>query len=206
MNTKKKESTSLTPLYSLEGLLESPSLPDPQIYQYYRNLAKRRIIINDVIDSNIVESAILPLLEMDNDGTGEEIEIVLCTNGGCVFDGMALCDVIDGLKTKTTITILTYGYSMGSLIAIAGFNNPNVTKRCYKHSTCLFHGGVTYLEGNSNAVKDTFEFYQKYDEKIKEYTISHSKITEDEYHRLERYEWYMTAETMLEKGIVDEII
>lgn len=190
----------------LNELLGSSGLPDPVMYQYYKNLGQRRIIINDAIGAEIVEMVILPLLEMDNDGSGKPIEIVLCTCGGSLFDGMALCDVIDNLKCPTTVTVITYAYSMGSIILMAGYNNPNVTKKCYKHSTALLHAGSTYLEGNSTSVKDQFAFNQKFEESVKQYTLSHSSITEEEYDKMERYEWYMTSDTMLEKGLVDEII
>lgn len=190
----------------LNELVKGGNLPDPIMYQYYKNLNNRKIVINDTIGAEIVEMVILPLLEMDNDGSGKPIEIVLCTCGGSLFDGMALCDVIDNLKCPTTITVITYAYSMGGIILMAGFNNPNVKKRCYKHSTALLHAGSTYLEGHSSSVKDQFEFNQKFEEKIKTYTITHSNITEKEYDKMERYEWYMTSDTMLEKGLVDEVI
>lgn len=182
------------------------SLPDPVMYQYYKNLKNRKIIINDQIGADIVEMVMIPLLDMDNDGTGKPIEIILNTVGGSLFDGASLCNIIDELKCPTTITVMTYAYSMGSIILMAGYNNPNVTKRCYKFSTALLHAGSSYLEGNSTSVKDQFNFYQKFEDIIKEYTLSHSKITSEEYEKMERYEWYMTSDIMLEKGLVDEII
>lgn len=195
---------------SVEELLEllgtSSCLPNTYDYQYYKGLANRTILINDVIDERLVETVMVPLLEMDNDDSGEPIHIILNTRGGSIFNGMPLCDIIDNLKSPTTITVLTYAYSMGSVILMAGYNNPNVTKRCYKHSTALLHAGSTYLEGNSSSVKDTFNFHQKFENKIKEYTLSHSKITEDEYNTMERYEWYMTSEDMLDKGLVNEVL
>ena len=51
-----------------------------------------------------------------------------------------------------------------------------------------------------------YKFYQRYDEYLKSYTLSHSKITEEEYDKMERYEWYMTSADMLEKGLVDEVL
>lgn len=193
---------------TLESLLSgsTPGLPDPIQYQYYKSLTNRKILINNKIDSTIVETAILPLLEMDSDKTGKPIEILLNTVGGSLFDGMALCDVIDNLKTPTIITCMTYAYSMGSIILMAGANNPVVKKRCYKHSTALVHAGNSYLEGGAMQVKDQFNFYQDYEKLIKEYTLSHTKISEEEYDRMERYEWYMASDVMLAKGLVDEII
>lgn len=191
---------------SLDELLGSPTDLSIPCYQYYKGLKNRRIIINDQITSDIVESVMLPLLEMDNDGSGKPIEIILCSVGGSLFDGMALCDIIDSLKTPTTIKVITYAYSMGGLILMSGYNNPNVKKVCYKHSTALIHAGSTYLEGNSTSVRDTFNFHQDFEKKIKEYTLSHSNITDEEYDKMERFEWYMTSDIMLEKGLVDEIL
>ncbi len=190
----------------LDELMADTTLPSPEMYQYYKNLKSRKIIINKQIGKEIVETVMIPLLEMDNDGTGEPIEIILNTVGGSLFDGATLCNIIDNLKTPTTITVMTYAYSMGSIILMSGFNNPNVKKRCYKFSTALLHAGTDYLEGNSSSVKDQFNFYRKFEDLIKDYTLSHSNITPEEYDKMERYEWYMTSDIMLEKGLVDEII
>lgn len=191
---------------SLDELLANPTELSPITYQYYKGLQNRTVIINEQITSDIVETAILPLIEMDNDGTGKPITIRLSTVGGSLFDGITLCDIIDHLKTKTTIIVQTYAYSMGGIILMAGYNNPNVKKVCYKHSTALLHAGSTYLEGNSTSVKDQFHFHERFEKKLKEFTLTHSKITEEEYDAMERYEYYMDSDTMLEKGLVDEIL
>lgn len=130
--------------------------PDPVIYQYYRNLLQRKLVINDGIDESSLEMITLPLLEMDNDGSGKPIEICLNTHGGSVYDGLSICNIIDGLKTPTTITVVTYAFSMGGLILMAGFNNPNIKKRCYPFSVGLIHAGEISFGGNANSVRDFF--------------------------------------------------
>lgn len=181
-------------------------LTTPDVFQYYKGLSDRTIIINEVIDSDMLERVMLPLIEMDNDGTGEPITLILNTEGGAVFAGMPLCDMIDQVKTPLTIVVPMYAFSMGSLILMAGFNNPNVTKKCYKHSVALIHAGSTYLDGDASAVRDTFKFNERYEQMIHKYIVSHSKISEEQYEKMERYEWYMTSDDMLELGIVDEVI
>lgn len=189
-----------------EDILESIPVMSPTLYQYYKGLEERRIVINDALDNDIIERVALPLIEMDNDGTGAPIDIVLSSPGGSVFDAMVLCDIIDRLKTPTTITVMGYAYSMGSIILMAGFNNENVKKVCYPFSTALVHSGSTYMEGAANIVKDTFHFTQRFEELIKSYILSHSYITEEEYSKMERYEWYMLADDMLRLGLVDEVL
>ena len=74
------------------------------INNQYENLLKNRIIlINDTISDLTIDKVVMPLLQMDNDGTGKKITIYINTNGGSVYDGLCLCNIIEGLKTKTEI-------------------------------------------------------------------------------------------------------
>ena len=182
------------------------SLPDPAIYQYYKNLKNRKLIINEEISDTILEMAVIPYIEMDNDGSGEPIEIMISTVGGDLYSGFNLVDQIEKAKTPTTIHIMGMAASMGTLIAMAGKNNPNVKTVCHPFSVGLIHSGSQYMEGSTHAVKDTFDFSQHYEEKIKQYILSHSKITSDYYDKIERKELWLDADEMMRLGIVDEII
>lgn len=177
------------------------------INNQYENLLKNRIIlINDLISELTIDKVVMPLLQMDNDGTGEKITIYINTNGGSVYDGLVLCDVIERLKCPTDVIVLGYAYSMGSIILMSGKNNPNVKRYCYPFSTALIHGGSAYVGGTSSQVKDYFKFNEKYEKRISEFIVSHTNLSEDDYVAIERYEAYMDSDEMLEKGLVDEII
>lgn len=190
---------------ALSDLLDS-SLPDPVDYAYYNGLTERKIIINSQISDDLLEVAILPYIQMDNDGSGEPIEIIISTVGGDIYSGFNLVDQIEKAKTPTIIHIMAMAASMGTLIAMAGKNNPNVKTVCHPFSVGLIHSGSQYMEGSAHAVKDTFDFTQHYEEKIKAYILSHSNIDEDYYEKIERKELWLDADEMLRLGIVDEII
>lgn len=178
----------------------------PETYQYFLGLENRRIVINEEIGSDLVTKVILPLLDFDNDGSGEPIEILINSVGGSALDGLVLCDIIDKLKTPTTITVLGYAFSMGCIILAAGKHNHNVKKVCYPFSVALLHDGNNALMGSVGDVKDTYKFYNRLDKRIKKYILANTEITEDEYCSMERKQWYMDSECMLEKGLVDEIL
>ena len=190
----------------LDSLMTDALAYDPVQYQYYLGLQNRTVLINMSIDASVTETVMLPLLQMDNDGTNEPIKIIITTPGGSLYDGIVVCDIIDNLKCPTEVIVLNYAYSMGSLMLMAGYNNPNVVKKCYKHSTALIHGGSLYFEGNASNVKDQYKFNEEFEQKIKDYTLSHSKITEEEYDKHSKQEWYMTSDDMLKYGLVDEVI
>lgn len=204
MELSEKEYSEVVEKLELETtLLEETEIVD-SVYKHL--LSKRIILINDVISANTIEKVVMPLLGMDNDGTNEKITIYINTNGGSVYDGLVVCNIIERLKTKTDIIVLGYAYSMGSLILMAGKNNPNVTRYCYPFSTSLIHGGSSFVSGTSSQVKDYFKFNERYEKRISEFIVSHTNLTQDDYMAIERYEAYMDSDEMLEKGLVDVIL
>lgn len=190
----------------LIATLQPKGLPDPILYQYYKNLINRKIVINEQIGDALLETAILPFIEMDNDNSGKPIEIIINSAGGEVYNGFNLVDQIEKAKSPVTIHIMSMAASMGFLIAMAGKNNPNVTTVCHPFSVGLLHSGSQYMSGSAHAVKDTFDFSQHYEEKIKEYILTHTKIDEKLYDKIERKEYWMDADEMVRLGIVDYII
>ena len=191
-------------LEELLAELQPKGLPDPILYQYFRNLLNRKIVINEQIGDALLETAILPFIEMDNDGTNEPIEIIISTVGGEIYSGFNFVDQIEKAKSPVTIHIMAMAASMGFLIAMAGKNNPNVKTVCHPFSVGLLHSGSQYMEGSAHAVKDTFDFSQHYEEKIKDYILQHTNIDENLYDKIERKEYWMDANEMKRLGIVDE--
>ena len=191
----------------------------PDLYQYYKGLANSRVILAGEIMDDIVENVAIPLLDMikEKEDTREKIlkgfplklepiEIIIHSPGGSVYDSMFLANIIDKTTVPINVKILGNALSMGMIIAMAGYNNSNVTKECYGFSIGLIHAGSLKMEGEANAVRDTMEFNDKYSEMMKQYVLSHSKITEEEYEAHNSKQWYLTAEYMLNYGIVDKLI
>ena len=204
MSLSEKEYTELAEKLDAEQIiLEETDIINNQ----YENLLKNRIIlINDVISELTIDKIVMPLLQMDNDGTSKKITIYINSNGGSVYDGLVLCNIIEQLKTPTDVIVLGYAYSMGSIILMSGKNNPNVVRKCYPFSIALIHGGSAYIGGTSSQVKDYFKFNEKFEKRIADFIITHTNLSEDDYAAIERYEAYMDSDEMLEKGLVDEII
>lgn len=174
--------------------------------QFASLLKRRTILLNYPIDESIIEYCIIPLMEMDGDESGKEINLIINTPGGNLQDGMVLCNIIDNLKTPTIITVLGQAASMGTYILAAGYNNPKVTKRCYPFSVGLLHGGMMALEGTPYQCKDSIDFQHNYEARIKEYICSHTKIALMEYEMRKKDEWFMDSKQLKEYGFVDSII
>ena len=170
-------------------------------YTFFEHLKNREIIINQQIDDTIVERAIMQIIKWNQEDSNIPIKIYLNTVGGDLFLGMVLCEVIQKSKIPVHVYILGMAASMGALIAIAGHKT-----YAYEYSNILLHDGSTVLQGTSNKVKDTVKFYEEKDEQIKNFILNNTKITEEKYDEMADREWWMTAKTAKELGIIDEII
>ncbi len=189
------------------GFANEVSTLDPIMYQYFNQLLnKRTIVLNAEIDDSILETVVIPLLDFEKDSVPDPITLILNTPGGSVADGLMLCNIIDNYTKPLEIIVPSYSCSMGTIILCSGNKNPNVTKKCYPFSFALFHSGQTYVGGESTSVDDVIDFNRSVDNKIKEYVVQNTNITEELYQQHHRKQWYISAEEMLEYGLVNEII
>lgn len=188
-------------------LVEEQSNLDPVMYQYFNHYKNyRTIIFNQEVTENIVETVMLPLKEYEQDDSTDPVTLIISTPGGSVSDGLILCNIIDNYTKPLRIYIYGYACSMGTIILCAGNKNANVTKYCYPFSFALFHAGYSAIEGESLSVEDRIEFNKKIDNMIRDYVVANTKITEEEYAHNERRQWYLTAQEMKDKGLIDIII
>lgn len=158
----------------------------------------RIIIIDQAVDNSTIKDIILPLMMMDNDGTGDPITIILSVeSSGDVFSVLPLCDVIDNLKTPTQIFLLNYAFGAGAFILMAGYTNPLVVKNCFKHSTINLYSTDRFI---------VYEEYEKLLPELFEYVLSHTNIPEEKYSDFFDKKYVMTSQELLEYGFVDTII
>jgi ATP-dependent Clp protease protease subunit len=158
------------------------------------------------VDERIVERVAIPLLDFEKDNSNDPVTLILATVGGSVSDGFILCNIIDNYTKPLNIIVLGYAASMGTIMLAAGSKNPNVTRKCYPFTYSLLHAGSTAFSGESLTVQDTLEFNKRVDEKVKQFIVTHTNVSEEEYCQHERKQWFLDAEDMLKYGFVDEII
>lgn len=189
------------------GFANDVSTLDPIMYQYFNQLLKKRtIVLNAEIDESILETVVLPLKDFEQDTDDTPVKLILNTPGGSVADGLMLCNIIDNYKKPLEIIVPSYSCSMGTIILCSGNKNPNVTKKAYPFSFALFHSGQTYVGGESTSVEDVMNFNKSVDNKIRDYIITNTNITEELYDAHHRKQWYISAEEMLKYGLINEII
>lgn len=170
--------------------------PDCLVYaQYLTCLQNRIIILNDRIDDDAIESIVLPLVAMDNDGSGKPITLLLNTTGGYLGSGSAIIHVLEHMKTPTTIYMLGEAFSMGFYISLAGHNNPNVKTVCTPYTRAMYHMSLLSYETDDEPYLEAFQ--KEYDKTVLyDYVKTHSKITQEMLDDWEGTEKYFTAKEL----------
>lgn len=187
--------------------LEMPTTVDD--YLTWISLKDRRIILNDQIDSLTINrvSHWISRWNIEDDMNGlqgddrKPIYLDLTSNGGDVVAGFNVVDIMKASKTKVVVTAFACAASMGALMLLGGTH-----RRAYENTIILIHDGSLQLQGSSRKAKNTMDFYDKLDARVKNYILSNSKISEELYDSKVDEEWYMFADEALELGIIDEII
>lgn len=173
---------------------------------YLEALKARKIVFTGEIDEDFVMRVVIPLLKFQSDENNSRVTLYLHSPGGNISDALVLCNIIDNYRKGLDIVVLGYACSMATTILCAGNDNPNVRKLCYPFSYGLIHAGEMSIAGEYNVIKEAMEFQDGMTQKIWNYMVQNTSITKEELAAHSHKQWYLTAEEMLAKGLVDEII
>lgn len=191
-------------LVGLEELMEKSALDDVFLL---KDLQQRKLFLEGDICLLNVYDVVKHILQYNREDAGVKPEerkpilLYLTSNGGEIDAGFQLIDVIESSITPVYTINLGYQYSMAFLIGIAGHK-----RFATKNAKYLLHDGYSYVVNSSAKVRDQIEFQNQYEDRSKKYILSKTKITEEEYDKDYRMEWYMFADEAKAKGVVDYII
>ena len=188
-----------------EGIMMESGMVDEMFR--LQDLRNRKLFLTDEISQISVGDTVKNILQYNCDDKGmaaeERVPILLYVSsvGGSVDAGFELIDVIENSKTPVYTINLGYQYSMGLLIGLAGHK-----RFATKNAKYLMHDGSNFVYNSGAKAQDQMRFQGKVENRIKEYILSRSKLTQEEYDANLRVEWYMFADEAKERGFVDSII
>lgn len=174
---------------------------------HLQDLQNRKLFLKEDISQFSVSEIVRHILQYNAEDKGIEPEkrapilLYLVSRGGEIDAGFELIDVISNSKTPVYTINTGYQYSMGFLIGLAGhkrFATPN--------AKFLLHDGASFVYNSTTKVKDQMKFQEKEEERLKNYILSRSKISEEEYDKNLRVEWYLFADDAKKKGFTDYIV
>lgn len=189
----------------MEAVLDT-SLPDPAMVEFYRRLKNREILWNADIDDATIDIALyIRKWNAEDKNIKPEgrkpIKIFINSDGGSVDTVLHIIDMIKLSKTPVYTIGMGRVYSAGGLLLMAGHK-----RYIFTHTSCLIHDGSSGAIGSIGKMLDNLEFTKRLEEKMKQYILTSTKITEEMYDQNYRRDWFMFSDEMIELGIADEIV
>ena len=123
------------------------------------------------------EHVIPQLVDIEEDPEIEGLLVILNTVGGDVEAGLAIAELISGMKKPTVSLVLGGGHSIGVPLAVA----PMVTMIAPSASMTIH---PVRTSGTIIAAPQTYQYFERLQERIVRFVTKNSRIGRDEFLRL----------------------
>ena len=130
----------------------------------------------------------------------EPIKIYINSDGGELAAAFSIIDTIKMSKTPVWTINTGCAYSCGLEIFIVGHY-----RIACPFSSFLFHEGYTGFGGDANKFKNYSHFYERLLEMSKQNILDHSTLTEEEYEKVKKDDWWFLAQDAYDLGMCDII-
>ncbi|MDO4618120.1 MAG: ATP-dependent Clp protease proteolytic subunit [Clostridia bacterium] len=134
-------------------------------------------LLPDNVKTTKYEHVLPELVEVEEDESIDGLLILLNTVGGDVEAGLAMAEMIAGMKKPTASVVLGGSHSIGVPLAVS-------TKKSFIVPSATMTIHPLRINGLVISVMQTFKYLNKMQDRIIEFVVRNSKITYEDYKHL----------------------
>ena len=183
-------------------VIEKSSMGE-RAYDIYSRLLKNRIILlsGEINDStaNVIIAQLLYLDSISND----DISLYINSPGGSITSGMAIYDTINLIKSDVSTICVGMAASMAAFLLSCGKKGK---RYCLPNSEVMIHQPLGGVNGQATEIDIVAKRIIKLRNKINTILAKNTKRNLKQIEKDTDRDYYMTAETALEYGIIDAIL
>ena len=131
----------------------------------------------------------------------QPIKVYISSPGGDVVTLWTIIQAMQHSKTPVWTINISYAYSAAAEILVAGqkrFSLPG--------TQTMFHRGSCGYMGEQSVVESMKKHFDKLEEKLRDFLLSHTKISPKAYKKNASSDIYYDEDDCLKYGVIDEII
>ena len=133
--------------------------------------------------------------------SNQPITLWLSSPGGSCSAGLSIIEVIKNIKSPVITIISSEVCSMAAAISVVGD-----VRWIFQSGIWMQHPMASGQSDYFPFIKDRTAFLVMYNEILNKIMKDHTKLSDDDYKKIEHGELWLTADQALEKGVVDKII
>lgn len=140
------------------------------------------------------------------DGKKPDIEIVIDSYGGSIYNVLSVISKIESLIEKgynIITTVTSVAMSAGSLLSLCGSQ-----RRALRYSRIMFHSVAGGSGGKHQELDDDLEEINSIWQLVKQIITSKTLITDEQLEDIKyrKHDWFMWSDEALKLNVIDEII
>jgi ATP-dependent Clp protease protease subunit len=170
---------------------------------YSRLLKERIIFIGTPIDDHVANLVVAQMLFLQSEDATKDISIYINSPGGSVYAGLAIYDTMQFIKPDVSTVCMGMAMSMGAVLLAGG---AKAKRYILPNSTVLIHQPLGGAEGQAADIEITAREILRLRTSIYDILVKHTGQTMDRIKLDSDRNFYMTAQTAVEYGIVDDIL
>lgn len=184
--------TTLTPsaLSKWEGGLHAASDSDNDIGIY-------DVIGEDWSGAGMTARRVAGILR--NLGETADVNVIINSPGGDMFEGMAIYNILREHKGRVTVKIVGLAASAASIVAMAG-DNVQIARAGF----LMIHNAWTYAPGNRHDFRELADYLEPFDKSMSD--IYKARTGLENIAAMMDAETYIGGETAVEQGFADELL
>ncbi len=170
---------------------------------YSRLLKERIIFIGTPIDDHVANLVVAQLLFLQSEDSSKDISLYLNSPGGSVYAGLAIYDTMQTIKPDVSTVCMGMAMSMGAVILAGGAKGKRYS---LPSATILIHQPLGGAEGQAADIEITAREILRLRTLIYDILVKHTGQTMERIKLDSDRNFYMTPQTAVEYGIVDDIL
>jgi ATP-dependent Clp protease protease subunit len=170
---------------------------------YSRLLKERIVFIGTPIDDHVANLVVAQLLYLQSEDPNKDINVYINSPGGSIYAGLAIYDTMQFIKPDVATFCMGMAMSMGAVLLAAGSKGK---RYALPNSTILIHQPLGGAEGQAADIEITAREILRLRTSIYDILVKHTGQTMERIKLDSDRNFYMTAQTALEYGLVDDIL
>lgn len=190
------------------GILEESKYPTPEEYTFWQSYKNRTFYIDYEIGEGyeLVElGKQIIQMNMEEMFIAKEqlkpIYLFVYSYGGDLEQTYGLIGIIESSRIPIITINMGVAMSAGFLLLLSGHH-----RYTFKHSTAMVHQGKAGFSGTPDEIAEAQKSYNKQLDRMKSYILSRTMISEKEFNKKRKNDWYLTDNEQVKYGVVDSII
>jgi ATP-dependent Clp protease, protease subunit len=170
---------------------------------FSRLLKERIIFIGTPIDDMVANSVVAQLLYLQSEDATKDINMYINSPGGSIYAGLAIYDTMQWLRPEVSTVCMGMAMSMGAVLLTAGQKGK---RYCLPNSTMLIHQPLGGAEGQAADIEITAREILRLRTSLYDILAHHTGQTVERIRQDSDRNYYLTAQTAIEYGLVDDIL